>query len=146
MEVYQLCIILLSRHMMVSYKERGHDETTLIIYNFLLKSSHCIVWVLPINKRSHNYKRIMLIWYNNFLLKYALWTGVVGAHLVGRCVLYSYFFLDPLIRLYTTGMDETWGNLLDRSPTMWNLSKLNASSKRALGREYEVSEDAIQKI
>ena len=37
-------------------------------------------------------------WYNNLLLKYALWTGTVGAHSVGRCVLYSYRFLDPLIQ------------------------------------------------
>ena len=35
--------------------------------------------------------------YYNFLLKYALWTIAVGAHLVGRCVLYSYCFLNPLI-------------------------------------------------
>ena len=31
--------------------------------------------------------------YNNLPLQYALWTGIVGAHLVGRCVLYSYCFL-----------------------------------------------------
>ena len=46
---------------------------------------------------------IMLLWlvffnkYSNLPLKYALWTRAVGAHLVGRCVLYSYHFLDPLI-------------------------------------------------
>ena len=44
--------------------------------------------------------------YSNLLLKYALWTGAVGAHLVGLCVLYSYRFLDPLIRLVT--LENGW--------------------------------------
>ena len=41
--------------------------------------------------------------YSNLPFKYALWTRVVGAHLVGRCVLYSYRFLDILIRWIVTG-------------------------------------------
>ena len=41
--------------------------------------------------------------YTNLLLKYALWTGAVGAHLVGRCVLHSYHFLDCLIRWIAMG-------------------------------------------
>ena len=35
--------------------------------------------------------------YSNLPLKYTFWTRVVDTHLVGRCVLYSYRFLDPLI-------------------------------------------------
>ena len=33
--------------------------------------------------------------YSVLPLKYALWTGAVGAHLVGRCVLYSHRFSRP---------------------------------------------------
>ena len=49
--------------------------------------------------------------YNNLPLKYALWAGAIGAHLVGRCVLYSYRFLDLVIRWITMGNG-------------WNLRKL----------------------
>ena len=35
--------------------------------------------------------------YSNLLPKYTLWTSAVGVHLLGRCVLYSNRFLDPLI-------------------------------------------------
>ena len=42
-------------------------------------------------------------YYSSLLLKYALWIGVVGAHLVGGCVLCSYRFLDPLIQWIAMG-------------------------------------------
>ena len=58
--------------------------------------------------------------YSNLPLKYALWTRVIGAHLVGRCVLYSYHFLDLLIEWIATGTDETWANPLHQTSTMWN--------------------------
>ena len=41
--------------------------------------------------------------YNNLPLKYAFWTRAVGAHLVGRCVLYSYRILNPLIQWIAMG-------------------------------------------
>ena len=44
--------------------------------------------------------------YINVPPKYGLWSGAVSVHLVGRCILYSYHFLDPLIRQITTR--NTW--------------------------------------
>ena len=41
--------------------------------------------------------------YSNLLLKFALWIGAVGAHLVGKCVLYSYRFWNPLIQRIAIG-------------------------------------------
>ena len=41
--------------------------------------------------------------YSNLPLKYALWTRAVGVHLIGRCVLYTKRFLDPLIWWNATG-------------------------------------------
>ena len=43
------------------------------------------------------------IYTRNLPLKYTFWIGAIGVHLVGRCVLYSYRFLDPLIRWIATG-------------------------------------------
>ena len=44
--------------------------------------------------------------YSNLELKYALWTTAIGAHLVGRCILYSYRFLVPLI--WWIPMENRW--------------------------------------
>ena len=41
--------------------------------------------------------------YNNLPPKYALWTKAIGVHLVARCVLYSYWFLDLVIRWIAMG-------------------------------------------
>ena len=65
---------------------------------------------------------LFLTHYSNLPLKYALWIGDVGVHLVGRCVLYSYHFLDPLIRWIAIG--NRW-NL--RQPTWLNLKVLLTS-------------------
>jgi hypothetical protein len=43
-------------------------------------------------------KNRSLFWLWFPLLEYALSTGTVGAHLVGRCILYTYHFLDILIQ------------------------------------------------
>ena len=64
--------------------------------------------------------------YRNLLLKYALCTRADGAHLVGRCVLYS-SFSRPFDSMNRNGkwmkLEATWGNLLDRSQAMWNKKK-----------------------
>ena len=57
---------------------------------------------------------------SNLPLKYTLWIGAVSARLVGRWVLYSYRFLDPLIR---------WIAMGDR----WNLRQ-HAWPKSSLSR------------
>ena len=41
--------------------------------------------------------------YSVLPLKYTLWTGATSTHLVGRCVLYSYYFLDPLFQWIAMG-------------------------------------------
>ena len=51
----------------------------------------------------HIYALHVFTEYSNLPLKYALWTWAVGTHLVGRCVLYLYCFLDPLIWWIATG-------------------------------------------
>ena len=71
--------------------------------------------------------------YNNLPLKYALWTWAVGAHLVGRCVLYLYCFLDPFIPWIATG--NIW-NL--RQPT-WPKPKDVKSLQSWANRTRQVS-------
>ena len=88
--------------------------------------------------------------YNNLLLKYALWARAVGAHLVGRCVLYSYRFLYPLIQCYTTGNE--W-NMRQRAwPKPNDVKSLQGWASRThrasgcWGGSIEVSEGAIWKV
>lgn len=56
-------ITLLSNYLTISLsKERGCDWKTLILYNWLSKSSHYSVWVFPINGESRNSRRVMFMW------------------------------------------------------------------------------------
>ena len=93
--------------------------------------------------------------YSNLPLKYALWTGAIGAHLVGRCVLYSYRFLDPLEAIWANESERSGERMKPKAICLTEaqkyeiiakLSKPNAPSKRALGQEYESSEGTIEKV
>ena len=76
--------------------------------------------------------------------KYALWTGAIGAHLVGRCILYSYRLLSRLSDLMNRNMKQmkleaTRLTEAQQCEIIANLSKQNASSKHAMGWETEIN-------
>ena len=91
---------------------------------------------------SHN-KLNGVMYHSNLLLKYALWTGTVGAHLVRRCVLYSYHFLDFLIRWIATRngwnfRQSTWLKPNDvKSLQSW-ASQMRRASRRWSGSTKSV--------
>ena len=74
--------------------------------------------------------------YNNLPLRYALWTGAIDAHLVGRCVLYSYCFLNHFDSINRNGKQmkpsptrltkAQWCGITYRwqNPTSWDLKVL----------------------
>ena len=93
--------------------------------------------------------------YSNLPFEYTLWT--IGAHLVGRCVLYLYCFLDPLIRWIATGNGwnlrqnawpkpndvkslQSWANQTRQASENWgrSMKSLNAPSRKSgtIGRTY----------
>ena len=87
--------------------------------------------------------------YNNLPLKYPLWTRAIGAHLVGRCVLYSYRFLDPLIRWIATGDGwnlrqptwlQSWASRTHRTSGCWgttlNSVKTPSGKSRTIARTH----------
>ena len=87
-----------SAYVTVSPSNRKCKHMCVMCYSVNKISScmfHYLALALYLHSQAWNYKETS--WsvrakshcfeYNNLPLKYALWTGAVGAHLVGRCVL-----------------------------------------------------------
>jgi hypothetical protein len=97
-----------------------------------------LLWMIEIWMENHlvsdsNCNTINL--YSNLSLKYALWTKVVGAHLVGKCILYAYRFLDPLIQCIAMGngwnlRQPAWLKPNDVKPLQSWASRTRRASKR----------------
>ena len=91
-----------------------------------------------------------MYYYSSLPLKYAVWTRAVGAHLVARCVLYSYHFLDPLVQWIATG--NGWNLRQPARPKPNNVKLLQSWASRTRqasrrgARECEVREGAIRKV
>ena len=95
-----LCCTLVSRSLNIL-------NVQYVLNSFVLQAGEIWIWDIIIGSNESTYKI-----YSNLLLKYALWTGVVGAHLVGRCILCIFSSTLKKWAVFKIRMMQTTNNIV----------------------------------